>query len=80
MAKVYDYVLAGAAGYLLGSVNVGVLLSKHVYKDDVRTHGSGNAGATNMARTFGLKAGALTLGGVFFAPWPTAAALRIALE
>jgi glycerol-3-phosphate acyltransferase PlsY len=63
MAKVYDYVLAGAAGYLLGSVNVGVLLSKHVYKDDVRTHGSGNAGATNMARTFGLKAGALTLGG-----------------
>jgi glycerol-3-phosphate acyltransferase PlsY len=63
MAKVYDYVLAGAAGYLLGSVNVGVLLSKHVYKDDVRTHGSGNAGATNMARTFGLKAGAMTLGG-----------------
>jgi glycerol-3-phosphate acyltransferase PlsY len=59
----YDYLISAGAGYLLGSFNVGVLLSKYVYHDDVRNHGSGNAGATNMARTFGLKAGALTLGG-----------------
>jgi glycerol-3-phosphate acyltransferase PlsY len=59
----YDYLISAGAGYLLGSFNVGVLLSKYAYHDDVRNHGSGNAGATNMARTFGLKAGALTLGG-----------------
>ncbi|MCR5694287.1 MAG: glycerol-3-phosphate 1-O-acyltransferase PlsY [Clostridia bacterium] len=48
-------------GYLLGSVNAGVLVSKVFYRDDVRNHGSGNAGTTNMLRTFGKKAAALTL-------------------
>ncbi len=48
-------------GYLLGSINFAVVLSKHWHKDDVRSHGSGNAGATNMLRTYGRKAGILTL-------------------
>ena len=39
--------------YLLGSVDAGILISKFVYHDDVRKHGSGAAGMTNMLRTFG---------------------------
>ena len=55
------YIASACIGYLSGSINTGVLASKYLYKDDVREHGSGNAGATNMARTFGLDAGAVTL-------------------
>ena len=49
--------------YILGSLNFGVILSSVMYKDDVRKHGSGNAGTTNMLRNYGKKAGALTLVG-----------------
>ncbi len=49
--------------YLLGSLNFGVMISRKRYRDDVRTHGSGNAGATNMLRTFGWKAAVLTMAG-----------------
>ena len=49
--------------YLLGSLNFGVMISQQHYRDDVRTHGSGNAGATNMLRTFGWKAAVLTMAG-----------------
>ena len=51
------------AGYLLGSVSVAVLLCRRFYGADVRTLGSGNAGATNVARVFGMKAGVLTFAG-----------------
>lgn len=54
-------IISAVSGYLAGSINAGVIASKYIYKDDVRNHGSGNAGATNMARTFGLDAGAITL-------------------
>lgn len=47
--------------YLLGSLNFGVMISRKQYNDDVRTHGSGNAGATNMLRTYGTKAAVLTM-------------------
>ena len=57
-------VLAVAAGaYLLGSVDTGILVSKYLYHDDVRNHGSGAAGMTNMLRTFGKKAAAFTAAG-----------------
>lgn len=46
--------------YLLGSIDTGILVSKLLYHDDVRNHGSGAAGMTNMLRTFGKKAAALT--------------------
>ena len=46
--------------YLLGSLNFGVMISKLKYGADIRTKGSGNAGATNMMRTYGKKAAALT--------------------
>ena len=51
------------ASYLLGSINSAILISRVIYKDDIRTHGSGNGGMTNMLRTFGGKAALLTLAG-----------------
>ena len=42
-----------AAGYLLGNLNGAVLLSRLLAHDDVRRHGSGNAGFTNFCRNYG---------------------------
>ncbi len=53
--------LPAVIGYLLGSVNTAVILSKHFYHDDIRTKGSGNAGMTNMMRTYGRKTAIFTL-------------------
>ena len=50
-----------AVSYLLGSVNSAIIISKVFYNDDIRNHGSGNAGLTNVNRTYGLKAAGLTL-------------------
>lgn len=53
--------LCAVAAYLLGSINSAVLISTKFYHDDIRQHGSRNAGMTNMLRTFGKKAAGLTL-------------------
>lgn len=50
-----------AAGYLLGSIPWGVLLTRLRTGVDVRTVGSGNIGATNVARAGGKKLGLLVL-------------------
>ncbi len=47
--------------YLLGSFCASIPLSQRFCGGDVRLFGSGNAGATNMARVYGLKAGLATL-------------------
>lgn len=39
--------------YFLGCSNGAVIISKYILRDDVRNHGSGNAGLTNFYRTFG---------------------------
>lgn len=52
-----------AISYLLGSINSAIILSKLIYRDDIRKHGSGNAGMTNMLRTYGKGAAGLTLVG-----------------
>ena len=39
--------------YFLGCFNGAVIISKYILRDDVRNHGSGNAGLTNFHRTFG---------------------------
>ena len=57
------YILAAVVGYLLGNLQSAVIISRLKYKDDVRNHGSGNAGSTNMLRVFGLKSGAVTFAG-----------------
>lgn len=57
----YTGILIGA--YLLGSLSLSILVSGALFGKDIRTEGSGNAGATNMARVFGWGAGLLTLAG-----------------
>ena len=47
--------------YLLGSCNFSIILSKFIAKKDIRDSGSGNAGATNMLRTYGKKYAAFTM-------------------
>ena len=54
-------VITGIIAYLIGSINFSVILSKKMAGFDVREKGSGNAGSTNMLRSVGKKAAALTL-------------------
>ena len=56
-------VLLAAASYLIGSFSLSITISKLLPGGDVRRHGSGNAGATNMARVYGMLPGLLTLAG-----------------
>jgi glycerol-3-phosphate acyltransferase PlsY len=58
---IISMILICAAGYLLGSVNTAIILSKKVYGKDIRECGSGNAGMTNVLRTYGKKAAVITV-------------------
>ena len=60
-ASIIGIIIVIASSYLLGSVNSAIVLSKIIYRDDIRKHGSGNAGLTNMLRTYGKGAAGLTL-------------------
>ena len=60
MESVLIAAVSAVQAYLLGSIDTGILVSKFLYHDDVRKYGSGAAGMTNMLRTFGKKAAALT--------------------
>jgi len=48
-------ILTAAIAYFCGCFNGAVIVSKYILRDDVRSHGSGNAGLTNFYRTFGGK-------------------------
>ena len=45
--------LSAVIAYFCGCFNGAVIVSKYILRDDVRNHGSGNAGLTNFFRTFG---------------------------
>ena len=57
------FVIPAVAGYLLGSINFAIVISRLFYKQDIRTLGSGNAGMTNVLRNFSKKGAAATLSG-----------------
>lgn len=57
--------LTALIAYLLGSINCAIIVSYFYAKDDIRKHGSGNAGMTNMLRTYGKLPAALTAVGDF---------------
>lgn len=52
--------LSALLGYLIGSLNPSALISK-LKKDDLRTHGTGNLGATNVNMVYGRMYGALVM-------------------
>lgn len=51
--------------YLLGSINFAIIITKLFKKGDIRDYGSGNAGMTNVLRSVGKGAAAITLVGDF---------------
>ena len=59
--NVIHVLLTAVISYLIGSVNFSILLSRIISGKDIRESGSGNAGATNMLRTYGKKMGVITL-------------------
>lgn len=56
----YIYILVCVAGYLIGSISPAIIISYNVAKKDIRRYGSGNAGTSNMIRTFGWGMGLAT--------------------
>ena len=60
---VLPLLLVAVAAYLCGCFNGAVIVSKYILRDDVRNHGSGNAGFTNMMRNYGKKAAIITFVG-----------------
>lgn len=58
-------IVCALAGYLLGSVNCGIIMTRLFSKKDIRTQGSGNAGMTNVLRSVGKLPALLTFIGDF---------------
>ena len=56
-----EYIIMAIIAYCIGSINFSVIISKKMAGFDVREKGSGNAGSTNMLRSVGKKAAAITL-------------------
>ena len=48
--------LIAVISYFLGGLNGAIIISQVIYRKDIREYGSGNAGMTNMLRTFGVSA------------------------
>lgn len=55
-----NYLIIAIISYCIGSISTSYIIAKRMMGVDIRTQGSGNAGSTNVLRTLGKKAGALT--------------------
>lgn len=55
------YILISIMAYLIGSINLSIILCKKIKGEDIRNFGSGNAGSTNTLRTLGKLPAAATL-------------------
>jgi glycerol-3-phosphate acyltransferase PlsY len=62
---IFIYLASALIAYLIGSLNMAILISKFHKFSDIREHGSGNAGMTNMLRIFGRRAATWTFIGDF---------------
>ena len=62
---IFVYIATAVISYLIGSLNMAILISKFHKSKDIRDYGSGNAGMTNMLRTFGRRAATWTFIGDF---------------
>lgn len=58
---IWQLIVITMIGYLIGSVNLSIVLSKLMGKGDIREHGSGNAGTTNTLRVLGKGPAVLVL-------------------
>ena len=57
---IYSILLFSVISFFIGGIPFGLLIGKAVKKIDIREHGSGNIGATNVARVIGFKYAVLT--------------------
>lgn len=55
----------GVLSYFIGSIPFSYLIPKWIGKIDIRLHGSGNTGTTNVIRTLGMKVGVIAFIGDF---------------
>lgn len=61
MTPTVSALLAVVGSYLCGATPFGLLVARCVMRDDIRNHGSGNIGATNVGRVLGWRWGSLVL-------------------
>jgi len=59
--EVLAFAVLFCLAYLVGSIPFGLIVSRVFYRVDVRQHGSGNVGATNVFRVLGKKAGVVVM-------------------
>ena len=57
----FGYIIIFVPAFLAGSIPSGVLVTRAFSKEDIRQKGSGNIGATNVARVAGIRLGLFTL-------------------
>src|SRR5512133_1162430 len=74
---VIPILLTAVTGYLWGSLNSALIVSRFMRYEDIRRQGSGNAGATNMYRTHGMLAAILTVAGDFLKVVPAVLLARV---
>ena len=60
MTSAFVLIITALLSYLFGSLNFALMISRLMIGDDIRDHGSGNAGTTNVLRNYGKRFAALT--------------------